>query len=65
MNAAFPTFVKWSGGILAVVSAVVWMVTATILPPAIVPPAPLLLMFGTMFGGGLGTEAIRSVGKDA
>lgn len=65
LETAFPTFLKWSGLVLAILSAVLWLVTAIIAPPGISPPAPLLVLFGTMFGGGLGTEAIRDVGKKA
>lgn len=63
LDAAFPTFLKWSGGLLSIAAALMWLVTAIVAPPGIAPPAPLLVLFGTMFGGGLGTEAIRGVGK--
>ena len=63
LDAWLPTTLKWSGLLLALLSALLWMVTAIVAPPGVVPPAPLLVLFGTMFGGGLGTEAIKGVGK--
>ena len=62
LDAWFPTVLKWTGLLGTVLLALLWAVTATLLPPAVAPPAALLAAFGTMFGVGQGTEAIREIG---
>lgn len=62
-DAKFAIRLKYTGVLGIVALSVLWAVTAVIQgPPGITPPAILVTAFGTMYGAGLGTEAIKEIG---
>jgi hypothetical protein len=62
-DAKFAIRLKYTGVLGIVALTILWAATALIQgPPGITPPAILVTAFGTMFGAGLGTEAIKEIG---